>query len=293
MRFNLLCKANPILYLLFVFTIFFTSNSFAQPYEIKKLLNIAYGESDKQALDVYYPLLKKEAAPTIFMVHGGAWKIGDKASRAVIKNKVEHWVSKGFIFVSINYRMMPEIHPVEQAEDVKKALIFTQNKVKEWGGSPEQFILMGHSAGAHLISLISVRHDDTVKPWLGTVALDSAAYDVTKIMSAKVPLRFYKKAFGKDPKYWKEASPTYVISDKVAPFLAVCSSTRKDEPCTQARSFINKAKHYGSQARLLPVALSHRKINTELGKNNSYTAKVDEFLKDLHPSIGVLLTNSR
>jgi len=78
--------------------------------------------------------------------------------------------------------MLPEARPLEQAEDIKKALVFAQQKAPEWGGSADKFILMGHSAGAHLISLISVKSSAGIKPWLGTIALDSAAYDVTKIM---------------------------------------------------------------------------------------------------------------
>ena len=281
----------PLFHLILAFFALFTLNSFAQPNEIHMLSDIVYGNSEQQVLDVYYPSTKKENAPVIFMVHGGAWRIGDKASRSVVKNKVAHWVSKGFIFVSVNYRMLPKIRPVEQAEDVEKALLFSQKKAREWGGSSEKFILMGHSAGAHLISLISVRDNATIKPWLGTVALDSAAYDVTKIMNSKSPPRFYKKAFGKDQIYWEKASPIYMLAGKTPPFLAVCSSKRKDDSCSQARSFIEKAKSYGTHAKLLSVPLSHRKINIELGRDYCYTREVDAFIRKLDPSVESMLTS--
>lgn len=287
MSFNI--KSLPYLFLVFV--AFFTSSSFALAKGTRMLSDVAYGKSEKQVLDVYYPSVKKQGAPVIFMVHGGAWRIGDKASKSVIKNKVAHWVSKGFIFISVNYRMLPKAYPVEQAEDVTKALIFSQKNVHKWGGSPEKFILMGHSAGAHLVSLVSVNHDIAIKPWLGTVALDSAAYDVEKIMSAQSPPRFYKKAFGKSPIYWKKASPVHRITDKLYPFLAVCSSARKDNSCSQARNFVEKAKKYGTKAEFLSVPFSHRKINVKLGVDNCYTRDVDAFMKQLHPSIELMLTS--
>ncbi|MFW1676204.1 alpha/beta hydrolase [Pontibacter sp. JAM-7] len=260
--------------------------------EINRLSDIAYGESDQQVLDVYYPAIKQQGAPTVFMVHGGAWRIGDKASKAVIKNKVAHWVPEGFVFISVNYRLLPEIQPVEQAEDIAKALRFAQQHVHKWGGSPDKFILMGHSAGAHLVSLISVRPGAGIQPWLGTVALDSAAYDVETIMRAPSPPRLYKKAFGKNPAYWQQASPMHALTGKLPPFLAVCSVIRKDDPCAQAKRFVVKARAYGSRAELLPVALSHRKINVDLGTDHCYTQAVDTFLSTLDPSIASMLTRA-
>ena len=278
-------------YLFIVFTVFFTSISFSVANEIKILSDIAYGKSEKQVLDVYYSSINRQDAPVIFMVHGGAWKIGDKASKSVVKNKVAHWVPKGFIFISVNYRMLPEVRPLEQAKDVEKALLFSQHNVHRWGGSSNKIILMGHSAGAHLVSLVSTNHDIRIKPWLGTVALDSAAYDITEIMSAQFPPRFYKKAFGNATSYWKKASPIHTLKNKLPPFLAVCSSVRKDNPCSQARSFIEKAEEYGTDAQLLPVDLSHRKANVKLGSDYCYTRDVESFMKKLDPSIKSILTN--
>lgn len=277
------------LFLLFVALCF--SNSFARANDVTVLPDIAYGESKGQVFDVYHSSDKKQNAAVIFMVHGGAWRFGDKASKSVVKNKVAHWVSQGFVFISVNYRMLPEIKPVEQAEDVARALIFAQQNSFKWGGSAEKIILMGHSAGAHLVSLVSVKPNTKIKPWLGTIALDSAAYNVDEIMSSQSPAKFYKKAFGHSRAYWKKASPVHMLVNKLPPFLAVCSSTRKDDSCSQARNFVEKAKNHGTSAQLLPVALSHRKVNMKLGRDFCYTQKVDVFIKQLHPSFTLMLTS--
>lgn len=258
--------------------------------EVGLISNIAYGKAERQVLDVYYPTAKTENAPVIFMVHGGAWRTGDKASRAVIKNKVAHWVPKGFIFISVNYRLLPKTDPLEQAEDVTKALGFAQKRAREWGGSPDKFILMGHSAGAHLISLVSVNQDASIKPWLGTIALDTSAYDVVSVMRGKRPSNLYKRAFGRNPEYWKNASPLHQLSDALPPFLAVCSSTRKDDSCATAKRFIEKAEAFGSKTKLLPIPFSHRKINAALGQDACYTGEVNAFIQQLHPSTKSLLT---
>jgi len=278
------------------------STCLARDNDYQRLSDIAYGPHSEERLDVYKPI-NATNAPVIFMVHGGAWRIGDKAARKVVNNKVKRWVKRGFIFISINYPMLPETLPLDQARSVAKALRVSQKQVIDWGGSPEHFILMGHSAGAHLVSLISTQPALTeaklagvkrdLKPslsWLGTVSIDSAAYDVTQIMTKPNPPRFYKKAFGKQPNYWKQASPKHRMTTTIRPFFAICSLERKDGACDQAESFTNKAKSLGTTASLLKVNLSHSETNANLGKQNRYTESVEEFLKTLSPRIATLLT---
>lgn len=254
------------------------------PAGTKVLRDLAYGNDKRQTMDIYLPAnaTSQKAMPVIFMVHGGAWRTGSKTARGVVENKAAHWLPRGYIFISINYRMLPDIKPLEQADDVAHALATAQTRTAEWGGSRNRFILMGHSAGAHLVSLLASSPAIAAKAgasaWLATIALDSAAYDITKIMEQK-HYRFYDEAFGTDPAYWQATSPSLQLKQLTSPFMAVCSSIRPDKPCAQAEVFVNKAKSLGMQAVLLPQSLSHAEINKNLGLDNAYTAAVDNFLK--------------
>jgi acetyl esterase/lipase len=252
--------------------------------------DIAYGSDKKQAFDVYMPEHAKNA-PVIFMVHGGAWRIGDKSNNNVVEKKVAHWVPKGFIFISTNYRMLPDTDPVSQAKDVALAIAFAQDKAESWGADSNAFILMGHSAGAHIVALLvtdlSLSAGIVKKPWLGTVALDSAAYNVEQIME-KPHLPLYDKAFGQDKQYWKKASPFYALTKDTRPVLAVCSSQREDSK-TQARQFAEKAKSLGVKVTVLEKDFSHKEINALLGHNKIYTAEVELFLAGLNKKVADLL----
>ena len=242
------------------------------------LLDLPYGPDAAHKLDVYRPPNATDA-PVVFMVHGGAWQFGDKASAEVVDNKVKHWVPKGYIVVSANYRLSPP-DPLQQADDVGKALAFAQAQAKQWGGDPDRFVLVGHSSGAHLVSLIASdpsRHD--AKPWLGTVALDSAAFDVERIMRRR-HFKFYDKVFRDDPTYWREASPMHRLTEKPQPMLVVCSSDRLAS-CAQAKGFVAKVKTFGGRAHVAPVPLSHREINERLGTSGEYTRTVDSFFQSL------------
>ena len=252
--------------------------------------DIVYGPDKKQTFDVYIPKQAK-GVPVIFMVHGGAWRIGDKSYRPVIEHKVARWVPKGFIFISTNYRMLPGTGPIEQAKDVARAIALAQARAESWGGDSNEFILMGHSAGAHLVALLvtdlSLSSDIVKKPWLGTVALDSAAYDVVQIME-KSHFRLYDQAFGTDKQYWKAASPFYALTKKTKPILAVCSS-RRDDSTAQARQFAGKAASLGVKVIVLEKDFSHGEINSMLGQDKTYTAEVESFMAGLDKRVADML----
>jgi acetyl esterase/lipase len=202
----------------------------------------------------------------------------------VVENKANRWLAKGIIFVTINYRMLPKADPLTQANDVALALAKAQSLAPSWGGDSKRFVMMGHSAGAHLVALLSANPSlakrQGAQPWLGTVMLDSAAYDIEKTMLSK-HLPLYDKAFGNDHAFWKSTSPSDLLTQKTVPMLAVCSTKRKDQPCTQASAFVNKAVKFGSQANVLPETLSHSEINENLGLPSEYTEKVEAFMRKL------------
>ena len=260
----------------------FTSAS-AATQNVTKLSDIAYGEAPAQKMDEYLPA-HAEHAPVIFMVHGGGWRRGDKAASQVVDNKVARWVAQGFIFISINYRMLPEADPLVQADDVARALAAAQSRAATWGGDPDKFILMGHSAGAHLVALLGAGPARAralgARPWLGTVVLDSAALDVTQIMQRR-HLRLYDEAFGKDAAFWKSASPIRQLSAEAKPMLLVCSTTRPDKPCDAARAFAERATALGVRAEVSGQALSHGEINRTLGFPGAYTDTVERFMQSL------------
>ena len=282
----------PYYYLFILCGLCFSPHSFSLNNNMNKQIDIAYGEHVLQKMDVYYPSNTKDA-PVIFMVHGGAWKTGDKSSRAVVTHKVKRWVSKGFIFISVNYRLLPDTPVLSQYYDIIRALQFAQKNATSWGGSPSQFILMGHSAGAHLVSLLSSTHTNTANAplphWLGTIAIDSAVYDVDALMRSGRVNRIYTGAFGQQPAYWSSVSPNDFLNQKIPPFMAIASAQRKDAAASQATAFINKARHYGTRAQVLSVDFSHHGTNIALGQDNAYTRSVEVFMRSLSPQVSVLL----
>ncbi len=255
----------------------------AAPAGTRVVPDIPYGADPAQRFDVYVstpPRASTTPAPVIFFVHGGGWSRGDKTNGRVIEPKVAHWVAEGYVVISANYRMLPT--PVaQQVEDVAAAIAFAQSQAGLWGGDPKRFILMGHSAGAHLVALVGAgaRTAARPQPWRGAVLLDSAALDVPAIMNNR-HFGLYDRAFGNDPTQWTAVSPIAQLSQATPPMLAVCSSRRR-ESCGQADRFAAKANGLGGHVRVLREDLSHMEINATLGAESDYTTQVDAFMRSV------------
>ncbi|RZJ15674.1 MAG: alpha/beta hydrolase [Acidovorax sp.] len=261
------------------------------PAGVQRIADVPYGPDPLQRMDIYLQAdtpRRTTAAPVIFMVHGGAWRTGDKAMSRVVQEKVARWVPKGFVFISVNYRLHPAVNVLQEAHDVATALAAAQSRAATWGGDASKFILMGHSAGAHLVSLINasptLAQREGAWPWLGTVSLDSAALNVPAVMAAP-HYAFYDEVMGSNPVFWTAVSPYHALAGAVPPFQLVCSSERPDHPCLQAQGMAHRVQQLGGRAELLPQELSHGEINAQLGLESAYTRAVEAFMASLDPVV--------
>jgi len=165
------------------------------------------------ALDVYTPdtAAPGDSRPVIIYVHGGGWRIGDKSNQ--IARKVDLFTGAGYVFVSVNYRLSPVDASVldpgrvkfpDHPADVGEAIGWISQHIGEYGGDPTRLGLIGHSAGAHLVALVTTDPAYVkargVEPWqiVGTVALDSDAYVVADRIAELAPANrdTYYNAFG-------------------------------------------------------------------------------------------------
>ncbi|CAN7179568.1 alpha/beta hydrolase [Acidovorax sp. LjRoot38] len=265
---------------------------------VQRIADVPYGTDPAQRMDVYVPtspttgtnslVASAVRAPVIFMVHGGGWRHGDKAMGRVVQEKVNRWVPKGFILISINYRMLPDAPVAVQERDVQAALMAAQQRAGTWGGDPSRFILMGHSAGAHLVALLNARAPQALRdgawPWLGAVSLDSAMMNVPARMRAP-HLPLYDDAFGTDPAYWVAMSPFHQWTVGAPPMQMVCSAQRADDPCQQSDAMARHVRNQGGRAEVLPQDLDHGEINAQLGLDSDYTRAVEAFMGSLDAEV--------
>jgi arylformamidase len=278
---------------------FFASQAASEKINIASDVNVihdfSYGHHAKQRMDIYTPQHAKNA-PVIMMLHGGGWGAGDKSDALVYINKVNRWVPKGFIVISVNTRLLPEADVYGQIKDFAQAVATAQQHATEWGGNPDLLMLMGHSSGGTIVSVLSTTPALVTniggKRWLATFALDSSSLDIPRTMRLWHPDMFVV-AYSDHQEKWPAASPIDLVNAQSIPMFIACSTQRPDSPCEQAQLFSERAKAFNIRMTISTHNLNHGEMNDALGIEPQYTMAVETFMASLDKTLAARLFSQK
>jgi arylformamidase len=221
-------------------------------------------------LDVYAPREGKEH-PIAVWIHGGGWQSGDKAD---VQRKPQAFVDKGFVFVSVNYRLLPKATIKQMAGDVAKAIKWTHDHARDYGGAADQILVMGHSAGAQLAALLCTDNRLLEAEGLslailkGCVPVDGDTYDVPLQIQTVEKKRGdrYKEKFG-DADSQRDLSPvTHVARGKRIPPFLILHVADHPETGLQSQRLVKALQDASVSAKAYPAeGKTHDTINNELG----------------------------
>ena len=242
----------------------------------RSLTDIPYGDHALQRPDLYVPNSASNA-PVMVYVHGGGWKVGDKRSTG---RKAAFFNDRGWIFISANYRLLPDGRHPENVNDVAKAIAWTHDRIATHGGDPDRIFIMGHSAGAHLAALVATDGRPLKKAGgdlaiiRGVIALDTCAYDVPK-QAVESKSALYADVFSGDVDRQRDASPIHhVAKDKGIPPFLICYSRGmglRPNPArpVQAHAFASALNKAGIHASVVDASdRSHGEINQWFGRED-------------------------
>ncbi len=119
--------------------------------------NIPYGEDRRQVLDLFLPTNNTTDAaapyPVLMFVSGGGWTQG---SKDWVGHVAQTFAAEGIGVVTVDHRLLPDVDYADQVNDLAQAFLWIKDNIADHGGDPSRIIIGGHSAGAHLITLLSV-----------------------------------------------------------------------------------------------------------------------------------------
>jgi acetyl esterase/lipase len=215
---------------------------------------ISYGDAGRRnELDIWrrpdLPLDGK--APVLLQVHGGAWVLGNKDQQAM--PLMANMADRGWVCVSINYRLSPRSAWPAHIVDVKRAIAWVKANIAEHGGDPDFVAITGGSAGGHLSSLAALTPnlaefqpgfedaDTTLQaavPFYGVYDWTNRDGTGRSDMEAMLADMVLKVSRDDDPELWDHASSMTWVNPDAPPFFVVHGTNDSLVPVEQARSFV-------------------------------------------------------
>lgn len=254
----------------------------------------------RHVLDIYTPeKTNDERLPVMFWIHGGGWQVGDKSDVA-LKPKV--LTERGFVFVSTNYRLLPDVTMDVLTRDVAASLGWVHRNIAKYGGDPQRIFVGGHSAGAQLAALICTddrylkEQNVPFDALSGCVPVDGDTYDIPKIiMTAEHRQTLYggkmftfghRQKFGNDPeKHVDFSAVSHVAKGKnIPPFLLLYFPGNPD-----TRAQAHRLQSVLKDSEIPATAYgkrdsNHSQLNNDLGKPDDPATK--ELYKFLDTHVG-------
>lgn len=123
---------------------------------------IAYGSDARQRLDVYVPdedRARPTGRPVVVFFYGGSWNSGTRKGYDFVGRAL---AARGFVTIIPDYRLVPEVRYPAFVEDGAAAVRWARQHAAEYGGNPDEIVLVGHSAGAYIAAMLALD-----ERWLG------------------------------------------------------------------------------------------------------------------------------
>ena len=215
----------------------FGRNGNDAPFSLKRLLigrglkkispkELTYKTSGAIELKLdYYQNKDGKICPTVIVVHGGSWQSGDSKQLP----DLNHWLAcKGYNVASINYRLAPEFNCPAPVEDLTDAINFLKSRSAEFYLDPNNFILLGRSAGGQ-ISLLTA-YSKQIPEIKGVISFYAPADMVwgwslpgnpLVLDSRKVMRAFVGDTCENAPDKFAASSPIEFVSEKCPPTLLI------------------------------------------------------------------------
>jgi acetyl esterase len=209
--------------------------------------------------------------PAIVWVHGGGFVAGDKAPYP--ESLLDPLAREGFAWFSVNYRLAPK-HPFPaETDDVEAAVHYIKVHASVYKVDPSRLVLMGESAGGHLVSFVGAKHEpenlvaavvsffgehdlvDRTHP-KGRCLVDGKEVPMTGTVCLSPGLSKFLGVNGGGPEteaIVKRASPASYIRKDMPPYLLIHGTKDFNVPYEQSVVMCDAMRRAGAQCDLITI----------------------------------------
>lgn len=230
-------------------------------------------------LDLCMPARLDAAKPAVVCIHGGGWRGGTRAEYAPL---IVQLARRGYVAVTIDYRLAPQHRFPAQAQDVRAAMRWLRAQSDELGLDANRIGLLGWSSGGHLACFVGVAGVAAYSPFgdssepasrqpsgdVQAVVSFSGLTDLTadywnEISSGRKALIGCE--FEQNPAAYRAASPLAHVDRNAPPFLLLHGRADPVVPFDQSERFSDALNAVGGTVSLRGYAgQGHRWYGTTL-----------------------------
>ncbi|MDT5209568.1 MAG: hypothetical protein QOF67_1983 [Mycobacterium sp.] len=268
---------------------------------VEKTDTVQYGPDPRVNLaDIWRrrDLPRDGKAPVLLQVPGGAWVIGMRRPQSY--PLLSHLADRGWVCVSIDYRVSPKHTWPDHIVDVKRALAWIKENIADYGGDPDFVAISGGSAGGHLCSLAALTADDpqwqpgfedadtsvvAAVPIYGRYDWVSVKGDGRKEFIAFLQKFVVKKPFAEYRQVYEDASSIKRIRPDAPPFFILHGQDDSIIPVSEGREFAEALREESaSTVAYAEIPHAQHAFDFYYGSPRAhYTARaVEEFLSWVH-----------
>jgi len=215
--------------------------------------DLVYREGHDRAWKLDLVMPKKRGSkprPGIVFVHGGGWSEGDKRMGAFINAAIEY-AQKGYVCVSINYRLIDEAPFPACIEDVKNAVRWFRANAGKYNLDPNRIGGYGHSAGAHLVCMLGLVKKEAGLEGDGPYQDQSSLLQAVCASAAPTDFSLWptvrSEKFSVTPNLVKLSSPITYASKDAPPFLLIHGTADAGVNVKHADTLVEALKGAGAK----------------------------------------------
>lgn len=202
-------------------------------------------------------------------VHGGGWVVGNNRGFCPGLSGNEFgrfFASRGIVAAFPNYRLSPKVKHPQHVIDVARAIGWVRRNIVKYGGDTDRIFLMGHSAGGHLVSLVTcdpqfLSAEGLTPGMIKGVIPVSGVFNLTIDLGEHAgpednrpvtgPAAFFTQVFGTERSAHRAASPLRHVRPNLPPFLIAYADRDMLTLAGQGEQFQEALVERGDSARKL------------------------------------------
>ncbi len=186
-------------------------------------LDLAYGNSPGERLDLFLPRTGPVRPPLLAFIHGGYWQGLDKGDFSYL---APPFLDAGIAFASLNYDLAPKVTVAQIVGQIRRAIPWLARHADSFGVDPGRIHVAGHSAGGHLAALASSTD------WSGQAVADpvKGACSISGVYELE-PVRqsYHQDILNLDAATVRTMSPARTVPARAGPLILAVGGDETEE----------------------------------------------------------------